>query len=731
MTFVEPLFLYGLLAALLPLVLHLWHRSRPRRVPWGAMALLRDSMRARRRRARLEQWLIVLIRMLVLALLALILARPRLAEVRSTGGDRLSIVVLDTSGSLQADGRMERARMASRRLLDSLEDGDAFALILAERPLRIFHAGPRGALDASWRRKLEASIAGVRAGRGEFALEPALEAATRLVSAHPERTVEVTFVLDRQARNWSPERERALGLWTEEQRARSRSSRLGWLDVSGPGSSNLENVSVDSLSIEESPVLAGRPVGVVARLSSTGIDGRTVPVSLWLDQVEIDTREVRLEGQEGTCAFEVTLPEAGEHRLEVRVPADALPFDDRFHVVITARASLEVLLVQPDRPDLRLEDGRTYLELALAPAEGSGPRPLGLTRIEPGALAGTDLENYSVIVLAGPRFLPPAAIPRLEGFVEGGGGLLLVGGPGVIPANWNRSLHRDGEGLLPFPVTSTEGHAEAAGAPAGLQIVEEEHPALEPLRRAGEDLALVRIRRWLALDLSTARSSTAAEVAKVLVTLGSGAPWLVESRRGAGRVILMSSSATGEWGNLALRPFFAPLCHELMAHLARGEERDGLSIVDGEPLTIRLPEEVPAPGPAIAPRIGLRLPGGEVTEVLAVERDGSWQLEYLATRHPGFISLIRDGQPTRHFAVNVDRRESDLDELPEAEVARLVGALGLELFPETTTWLESLEESRRGRAIWRELLALLVALLFVELLVVRRRPSRSPAGGTS
>ena len=65
--------LWGL-AALLPILIHLWSRRKYQHVSWAAMEYLLAAVQKHARRIRLEQWLLLSLRVLILLLLALALS---------------------------------------------------------------------------------------------------------------------------------------------------------------------------------------------------------------------------------------------------------------------------------------------------------------------------------------------------------------------------------------------------------------------------------------------------------------------------------------------------------------------------------------------------------------------------------------------------------------------------------------------------------------------------------
>ena len=75
MSFLNGALALGALTALVPLVIHLFNRSRFKVIKWGASHLLESVLRKNRKQIQLEQWIILIIRCAIPLLLALALAR--------------------------------------------------------------------------------------------------------------------------------------------------------------------------------------------------------------------------------------------------------------------------------------------------------------------------------------------------------------------------------------------------------------------------------------------------------------------------------------------------------------------------------------------------------------------------------------------------------------------------------------------------------------------------------
>ena len=104
MTFLNPIWLFALPLVLVPILIHLLNQRRHRTVDWGAMQFLLSAKRMSRGMARLKQWLIMAMRMLVIAGLIFVITRPLSSGwIGSlTGGKpETVVVVLDRSASMQ------------------------------------------------------------------------------------------------------------------------------------------------------------------------------------------------------------------------------------------------------------------------------------------------------------------------------------------------------------------------------------------------------------------------------------------------------------------------------------------------------------------------------------------------------------------------------------------------------------------------------------------------------
>ena len=137
MAFLNPFFLFGLLATGIPLVIHLWNRRRVVTIDFSSLIFLTAAHRENARRFQLRQLLILLLRMVIIGLIALALARPFLTlglPVASVRAKTDVVIVLDNSYSMAYQDingmRFEKAKTLATDIIDTLRHGDSAALIL-------------------------------------------------------------------------------------------------------------------------------------------------------------------------------------------------------------------------------------------------------------------------------------------------------------------------------------------------------------------------------------------------------------------------------------------------------------------------------------------------------------------------------------------------------------------------------------------------------------------------
>jgi hypothetical protein len=704
-----------LLVALLPLLLHLLDRRRARSVSWPAMRFLIPRSRARLRRLRLREALLILVRSLAALLIAWAILQPVSRETRTVlrdaPGGRAVAIALDTSWSMayraepSGPSAIEKAREGILAILEDLAPGSPAILIAAGTGEGAGGAAavPAPTLDLEAVRR---AARGIRPGGGRFDILDALEAAARSLAMTPAPALEIHVFTDLQASAFPDRGADRLRLVSERLRSLRPAPSIHVVDCGSPAPWNrfVSHLDPGALAVTAGEVASFR---ATVEVSGSPPPGEPTAVPLRLSAGE---EEIAVEAAVSPAApTEVVIPHrlaaGGETRVSASLPADGLVEDDARRLVLDVPERIRILLVGTALEGDGAGSAR-YADLALAPRAPAVSAPDVVFRPE-FREAPEDLAGHEVVIITGLRRLEPDAAARLERFVAAGGGLLVFAGAETDIGSLSDLLHREGRGILPARL------AGRAAAPEGVhpREVATAHPALAVFRDPEEgDLARVTAR-------SFARAVEIAPGASVLAGFSAELPWIIEKASGRGKVILVTTSATPADSDLPLTPLFLPLLHRLARHLA-APDPSARSVLAGETISLVVePELAGGEAYAIGPS-GARLParialeGGEVRVV--VEETGT----------PGFHEVRVAGEGgeerlSRVLAVNIEPAESRLDRVAAEPLAEIQSVLGLEVTRDARAASRRLVTTEVEVEHWPAAVALAIALLFIELALAR------------
>jgi hypothetical protein len=132
MSFLYPLFLAGIAAVSLPIILHMIRRQTRKRVTFSSLMFLRTTMPRFKNRSRLENVLLLILRCIILCLLAFAFSRPFFP--RDTGANQVSVagrtvLLIDTSASMRRTGIWPRAISEAQSVLKGAGPGDRVCIM--------------------------------------------------------------------------------------------------------------------------------------------------------------------------------------------------------------------------------------------------------------------------------------------------------------------------------------------------------------------------------------------------------------------------------------------------------------------------------------------------------------------------------------------------------------------------------------------------------------------------
>lgn len=736
------LFVAGLLAVALPILIHLLNRRKFRVVDWAAMEFLLDADKKNRRRIRLENLLLLLLRCLAVLLIGLLLARPFLPTNVTAGlleaAQFERIVLLDDSLSMQARAGNESAwELARRRLIDLTNSlvqeraDNSLTLILTSQPdRRVFNVAP---LTTATVDEINAAIERLDAGDGVANLPAALQELDRYLRSQPPNVNRVVYLLtDLRERDW-----KVAGNASDNSPpallANAAKSAQGCYIIDA-GDDDDRNLTITEVRPEGTLVQGVQSAfdvlvtnqgqaaanGVRVKFSAEG----ALPLETTIDRIAADeTASVRFNftfaGQEMSEDAGVMPP---PQRVQVQLQTEQQGADDRLAADSTAYFPARLVRGIPTLildGDPSADFGRAesfYLRRALAPV-GLVPSGIAAEVVTESELDSLDWGKYQVIFLLNNYRLGDKTaenIQRLEKWANGGGGLVMMPGDQIDEQFFNSQYWKDGAGLSPLKLESIRGD-ETETAWANLRVADANHEVFRQF--AGQNNPLlenIKFFRWW--GASVPRQTTGTDVSIVArLNDADDSPAIAEKRFGQGRVIACAVPADADWHNWTSDPSYLLVMQDLVRYLATDRGSRGLLQV-GEPIrepidltqyeldaALTGPHELQVHLQAAAPRKG----------EAASDRPAVWQLEHPAATAQGFYELKlarRDGgSQTLLFAANVDPSEGNLKRANRRALERELAGTNVQII--AAAQASSLADRGTQTEIWWYLLWGVVAVL--------------------
>jgi hypothetical protein len=715
----------GLAAAAAPIVIHLMRRRKVKPVEWGAMRFLAEVLAKSRRRLFLDELLLLLVRTLIVALVALALLRPALKRERVSSQDTFvrygrtaAVLLIDDSLSTSA-GRGESAMDAMKQLalayLNTLAPGDEVS-VLRRSQLRDTQADPLFDLEAA-----RAIVTQLKPTAVASDVPALLEAGVTQLRRHINPSAELVLVTDCCADGWHADDhprwdEVRLRLMGPPGATPGTRQRPHLLVLSPEAPAAQQNLAVTGVRLDRTLVSVGRPVGIRVELSHFG---KEAPPSATL-RFLVDSRPMGEKpftiaaGGNEEIIFNYTFSEPGAHFVTAQIDGarDSLPLDDTRWLAVQVEQSVPVLLVE-GKAGAGFNSSLGFVAAALDP-EGGGRGPFQLTRVIPAQLTESVLQTNRVVILGDAPALSAEALDALERHVVSGGGVLVGVGSQTDPALVNRLWAKAGSGFLPTAL----GDLAMTTNAAGIGAVNAGHPVFSGFgARPGEAWKEGKVRGWFRLDATQVK---AGELDKLLA-LDTGDALLVERRRGLGLAALWTSSLNADWNDLPVLPAFVPLVRSVVGHLG-SFVLPPRNLLPGEPLSLTSTNDAAS---AVAEG-----PDGRPVKLIAGAWEGRAALVSEPLLQPGGYT-VRAGNQVARYAVATDPEESRLVPVAETTVKASLGTANFRAFSRGEQVTQALSAAnRRSIELWRWLLVACLVFLFVETFLTRREMG-AVLGGTA
>jgi hypothetical protein len=687
MNFLYPLFLIGIAAVSLPVVLHMIRRHTRKRVPFSSLMFLRTTVPRFKNRSHLENLPLLILRSIILCLLAFGFSRPFFPRKTVDNPVRLArriVVLMDTSASMRRAGMWSQAVREVQSLLNDISQADRVCIMSFDQNTQTLIGFEQwGALDSAQRVSITEHISNLSPSWALTNLGQALVGAAEAIEddeVNDEKqligTSRIVLISDlQQGSNLEALRayEWPKGVELVVKPINCRDTTNAGLQLvtnrnrlTHPDSNELPNIRITN-----SPNATKEHFGL--SWADAGLEATLRP-----------TIDVYVPAGHSTVTRAPTR-ENGSTSNKLILMGDGHDFDNALYILPHLKQQASILYIGSDDADDR--KGMLYYVRRAFGATSS--LDLQIIHRSADSIENTDIETASLIIIT--DSIKSKHLVTLRTYIESGEMILLI----MKSPDTTKTLAN---------LTGIEGiESEEADVDkyAMLSQIEFKHPLLAPFSepRYG-DFTQIHFWKYRQIEFTNLPN------VRVLAWFDSNYPALIELNVGKGSLLILTSGWHPADSQLALSSKFVPLLYSIL-------EYAGILIKQQPQFFVG--DHVPIPSSTGSEPVNLQIhtPDGSLISQ-DIDRH-----TFTQTHLPG-IYTIESTIENQVFAVNLPVAESQTTAMPIENLE----SLGISLDQSSDTKLEKTERIRRHRSfagleneqkVWRWILIALLAASFIEI----------------
>ena len=671
-------------------MIHLWSRRQAVTVDFSSLMFIVAAHRQNVRRLQLKQLLVLLLRMLIIALIALALARPFLTlglPLASIRAKTDVVIVLDNSYSMgyqDVDGIwFEDAKSIATDVLKSLRHGDSAALILmsdiAKPEFRQLTPDIERVIQTI--QDVEVSYRGTN-------VQPSIELAHEILSDSQQRNKELYLISDFRQNGWTH----------VDVIPNVSGSQILLLPV---GQDTPHNTNIEEITPSHQLIGVDLPVQLNVRItnhSNATLAQSTLTFHVGEQKKQTHTFTADADEQVLTTIRHI-FASPGIHIGYFDLTSDRLNVDNKRYFAFEVLGEIRVLCVG---------EQTDYLQLALNPLQNriGADAPFKPTMIQTAACSQVEfetfpLQNYDIVILSDVESLTAPAKVQLNEFIRQGKSVIAFA-----------STHYK----LPWE-PAIFGERTSWEMPQYVTKYDVNHPIFDIFP---DDI----LSGQYGPRFYQATKVTPVEDAKVLASFGDGTPFLIERREGRSHILFFNAGfeVASVDHELLINPYFLPLIQNTVLYSKYSDTKKNIDV--GYTYTLRFPHTSGMPAWI------KRVDATAENDMVAVHIAEDGVIQYNSTEIPGIYQVdmkTKDRLFRNFFAVNTPISEADLEPFSLQTASEKINAQQVSTEESGELDTAALDTKRHGREIWGELLLLAVCFMLLEG-YLSNRESKSTTG---
>ncbi|MCX7879376.1 MAG: BatA domain-containing protein [Ignavibacteria bacterium] len=690
MHFLNPLYLFGLIAAAIPIIIHLLIIRKNKLIEFSTLRFLKELQKSEVRRLKLKQILLLILRTLVIVFLILAFSRPVIqSEIPflRNYSNISSVIIIDNSISMDISdeygNRFRQAKNFARSIIENLKEGDQAEIIFTSDLSQDenFTSNPSIIND----KLAKTSISVIPSS-----FEKALRKTQKILDQSKNFAKEVFIVSDFQ--------KSSLLTFSDSTKFFDENTNVNLIQIGYTSKIDIKNVSIDTIIPLTRIFEPEKPVEFEVRLhNSSKSTVENLVLSLLVNGERTAQRTVNLQpnSYQSVNIF-VTPKQTGIYKCLFEIESDALDYDNRKWYSF----------VVPPLPNIALisQNPKGFLSSFLNSLNG---KKINLDLIDPNQLSSFDFTKYQALIIESLN-LNDLGWAKILNSISQGKGMLLFPDPKLDVVSTIRSLKQ-----LNFPVTFEYKSFATENRPI-ITFFDKNHPLFWGVFRPTENTSLETIERPNINSFLTMNGG----IPIVQTNAGS---LISELKFNEANILYCSVPPTMDWSNFAVTSLFPVFVYRSIFYLTAVGEVN-FSVRCGTKLSINLPKSLTFTNQFI-----LEDPLGNRTNIQVITLPFAKQIEVsdLVLIGP-YILEDSKGKPVGAISVNVDPNESKLELADKNSIIKyfknsINHKAQVRFIEKTKEITEADFRSFAGTELWKLFIFLAILCAIAEMIIARTR----------
>ncbi len=684
MSFVYPNFLWALSLLLIPIIIHLFHFRRYKKVLFPNVQFLKNVQKQTQSVKKVRNLLILIARLLALAFLVFAFAQPFIPlGTKAQQEDQIIGVYIDNSFSMENEGSQgplfEQAKEKARKLVKAYPSSDQFLI-------HTNHSTSQHPINQ------DDAIAFIDAIDIQKTSKHLSE-----VLAIMERSLDGNGVAQKNMYVFSDlQKSDEIGL----RQGIDSSSTLSIVPFLATENSN---VSIDTAWFESPVIHLNKPIELNVRITNHGqLDIAGVPVSLEIDGVKKAVTSVNIDGNTSdNIRLGFTLSEGGWKKAKLTIEDAPIIFDDEYHLSFNMKPKINVFIANGKDYVTTLSTGRDHLSSVFIRDES-----FEVVRQNTGNIDLSALKLADLVILNEPSSVSNGLTAALVDYVSKGGSLL------IIPSKSAQSNYLIGMtkalGILAYGNRVNQSIA--------VGKIDLNHPLFDQVfegnkKKTPDNLSYPKVNQYIQMI-------TSGKAAYHVVTLENQDAFLSSSKLGNGEIFQLAVPLNSEWSNFQEHWLFASLLPKMA--LNRSLDYPLSYTISNNNLFKAVPESRNLQGE-------LSLKNNQTEWIPVVSNSSS--SPYIDAGYDdldaGHITLYNGDTSLQVVAFNYSREESINAYFSAKEIKEIMPNSIVNVVDNPVTYVkDTVTEMRFGKRFWKWCIILALIFLAIEILLLRFWPNK-------